>query len=120
MDYQPNYQPQVNYEDKRSSGFATASIVLGIVAIATSCCIYSALICGALSIIFALLSRGGELTMSSNAKIGLTLGIIGLVITILIYTFAIILLISNSGGIEPFFQEYDKVLQQYTQYYQGM
>ena len=120
MDYQPNYQPQVNYEDKRSSGFATASIVLGIVAIATSCCIYSALICGALSIIFALLSKGGEMTMSSNAKIGLTLGIIGLAATIILYTVVIIVVISNSGGIDAFMLEYNKAMEQYMQYYQTM
>ena len=48
------------YEDKRSNGFATAALVLGIVGIATGCCVYTGIICGALAIIFALLSRGGS------------------------------------------------------------
>ena len=45
------------YENRRSPGMATASLVLGILSLATSFCLYFALPCGALGIILALLSR---------------------------------------------------------------
>lgn len=68
-------------QDKRSHSMETASLVLGIVAIS---CGYTSVICGALAIIFALLSRGGETTMGSKAKVGLGLGIAGFIIALLI------------------------------------
>ena len=59
MDYQPENQTQTThtyYGEKRSQGMAIAAIVMGIISIATSCCIYAAIVTGALAIIFALLS----------------------------------------------------------------
>lgn len=109
MDYQPTSQ----YEDKHSSGFATASLVLGIISIATFCCIYTAILCGALSILFALLSRGGSRTFSGNAKIGLILGIISLSLCAAIYLFAILYVIFIPGGMEAFLSEYENQIQQY-------
>ena len=80
-----NQAPQRNYMDKRSTGLATASIALGIVSIVTFCCLYAALPCGALAIILGLLSRGGEMTFSTTGKIGIVLGIIGLVLYCTLY-----------------------------------
>jgi hypothetical protein len=117
MDYQPDLN-QNRYEDKRSSGLATASIVMGIIAIATSCCIYSAIVAGALSIIFALLSRGGELTMDSKGKIGLTLGIIGLVLTIIVYVAVFTYMIQYYGSFDKMLDYSNKFSQQYMQTYQ--
>lgn len=108
-----DYQPIPHYEEKHSSGFATASIVLGIVAIVTFCCIYAAMPCGALSIIFALLSRGGERTFSGNAKIGLTLGIVGLSLCFLAYLCAVLLIVLTPGGIDAFMMEYERQMQDY-------
>lgn len=73
------------YEEKRSGSFATAALVLGIIGTATGCCIYTGLICGALAILFALLSRGGEMTLSGRGKAGLTLGIVAVSAAILFY-----------------------------------
>lgn len=73
------------YEEKRSGSFATAALVLGIIGTATGCCIYTGLICGSLAILFALLSRGGEMTLCSRGKAGLTLGIIAVSMAILFY-----------------------------------
>ena len=77
------------YDSRRSGSFATAALVLGIVGTATGCCIYTGLICGALAILFALLSRGGEMTLDSRAKAGLTLGIIAVSVAILFYVLMI-------------------------------
>lgn len=116
MDYQPDLN-QNRYEDKRSSGLATASIVMGVIALATSCCIYSAIVAGALSIIFALLSRGGEMTMDSKGKLGLALGIIGLVLTIIIYTMAFAYMIHYYGSFDKMLEYSNKISQQYMQTY---
>jgi predicted histidine transporter YuiF (NhaC family) len=93
-------------QDKRSHSMETASLVLGIIAISTCSCFYSSIVCGALAIIFALLSRGGENTMSGKAKIGLGLGIAGLVATILLYAAAYMITYNYYGGLEGLLRAY--------------
>ena len=104
--YQQNnyYQPPV--PDKRSRAMETAAMVLGIISLSTCSCIYASVVCGALAIIFALLSRGGEYTMSSKAKIGLVLGIAGLVATILVYAATFASMIHEYGSIEGYLREF--------------
>ena len=67
MDYEPNK----SYIEMRSAGMSVASLVLGIIGLSMGCCIYPPIIFGSLAIIFALLSRGGEMHMNSYAKAGL-------------------------------------------------
>ena len=105
------------YEDKRSSGFATASMVLGIVGLATGCCVYTGIICGALAMIFALLSRGGERTMSTRAKVGLGLGIAGIVCGILMFVFSLVSTILTFGSFENFMESYMDLYQQMMEGY---
>jgi hypothetical protein len=92
--------------DRRSPSMETASLVLGIVAISTCSCIYISIVCGALAIIFALLSRGGETTMGSKAKIGLGLGIAGLVFTLVFYTAAFAFAYNYYGGLDGLLRTY--------------
>lgn len=94
------------YEDKRSSAFTMASLVLGIVALATGCCVYTAIICGALAVMFALLSRGGERTMSNKAKIGLGLGIAGIVLGLLMLVSAFAYIFVQFGSFENYMDYY--------------
>ena len=122
MDYQNNpdsHQPGQElfspYKNKRSAGFATASLVLGILSLVTCCCIYSALPFGALAIIFALLSRGGEMTMDSRGMTGLGLGIAGLVLTIVIFIIMFIYTVSFYGGFDAFMQSTNELAEQYMQ-----
>lgn len=106
----PNYSI---YEDKRSNGMTLAALVLGIIAIATGCCVYTSIICGALAIMLALLSRGGEMTMASRAKVGMILGIIGIVLGILMLVAAVALAIVQFGGFENY-------MNSYMEYYNGI
>lgn len=101
-----NNKSSAFYEDKSSGGMATASLVFGILAIITCCCIYTAMIFGALAVIFALLSRGGERKLSSVAVAGLILGIIGMVLGILFISFFIISAILEYGGLEHYIDSY--------------
>ncbi len=101
MDY---HNMDTSYIDKRSQSMAIASLVLGIAGLVMSCCIYPAIIFGSLAIIFALLSRGGELTLSGYSKAGLILGIIGIVCGILFLVYGIFILFVQFGGIEGYMQ----------------
>ncbi len=103
-DNQNYYQPPV--PDRRSHAMETASLVLGTISIAASCCIYISIICGALAILFALLSRGGEYTMDTKAKIGLALGIAGILATLLLFAFSYISAISAYGSLEGILRAY--------------
>lgn len=98
-----NYSP---YQNKRSNSMATAALILGIIGIAIGCCVYTGIICGALAIIFALLSRGGEMTMDSKAKAGVVLGIIAIVISILLLVGALAMLIAQFGSIDNYMDYY--------------
>ena len=107
MDFQQNpAMPHTPMKDKRSQSMAVASLILGIVAVFTSGCIYLALICGSLGIILALLSKGGELTLDAYGKAGLILSGIGLALTLLIYTAAFLFVLQQYGGIDGFLEEY--------------
>lgn len=106
MDFQQEpYSNIPPYHSKRSAGMATASLILGIIAIVTSGCIYLSLVCGSLGIILALLSRGGEMTLDSQAKVGLILSTLGLVFTIVLYTTIIIAALRYYGGFDGLLQE---------------
>ena len=75
------------------------SFIMGIIALSTFCLVYPALICGALGIVFALLSRGGETTFSSRAKLGLALSSVALGIIILLLIYSVVFANVYYGGI---------------------
>ncbi|MFG6383706.1 MAG: DUF4190 domain-containing protein [Lachnospiraceae bacterium] len=98
------YESNKSYIDVRSASMSIASMILGILGLIMSCCIYPAIIFGSLAIIFALLSRGGEMNTNGYAKAGLILGIIGIVFGILLFTYGLITLITRFGSIEGYLQ----------------
>lgn len=104
MDYQPD--TNTPYTGQASPKMALASMILGIIAVITSGCIYLAFVCGALSIIFAFLSKGGSYRIPAQGKAGLALGVAGLLLTICIYTAAFLFLLKQYGGMEGLIQEY--------------
>lgn len=93
-------------QNRRSSGMAAASLILGIASLATSGCIYLALACGSLGIILALLSRGGTRTLDNQAIVGLVLSASGLVFTLCIYGTALFLMYHLYGGWDGILKEY--------------
>lgn len=66
-----------------NNGMALASLVMGIMSLVCCCCSWLGTPCGALGIIFALLSKGDE-PMSSQAKTGLILSIIGIALGVIL------------------------------------
>lgn len=66
-----------------NNGMALASLVMGIMSLVCCCCSWLGTPCGALGIIFALLSKGDE-PMSSQAKTGLILSIVGIALGVIL------------------------------------
>ncbi|MEY8353828.1 DUF4190 domain-containing protein [Lachnospiraceae bacterium 54-53] len=90
---QPKKLPQSN--------MALASLVMGIIAIVTSCCCYGGLIFGSLGIIFALLSRTED-RFEGYAKAGIITSVIALVLVVLVvFAFFIFAAVEGiqSGGV---------------------
>ena len=60
----------------------TASIVLSVIAMATTCCIYASIVCGSLSIILALLSRGQQKKLSPQGRMAVMTSTMAIVIAV--------------------------------------
>lgn len=103
MDY--SFYRQPGQSNRRSQKMENAAFFLGIIAIATMCVVYPTLICGSLAIVFALLSRGGELTFSPRSKAGLALGCISLGIIIAMMVYTIVIANLYYGGLEEMMRE---------------
>ncbi len=100
--------------DKRSEPMTAAAIVFSIVAICTICCVYSSIICGSLGIIFALLSKGGELTMSQNSKAALILSAIAIGLTVLLTAASFAAVILRFGSLDAFLKAYLELINAYS------
>ena len=82
---------------QRSTGFSTASMILGVMAIMSCMIIYVALFFGCLSIVFALLSRQDSLNMPTVSKVGFTFSIIAILISTILTGSSIAFLINHFG-----------------------
>lgn len=83
----------------------TSALVLGVFSIVSCSCCYLSLPFGALAIVLALLSRGGQMKMGNKAKLSIVLGIAGLIITIAFYTISFYLALEMYGGWEGLLRE---------------
>ena len=91
---------------RKTNYMETAALVLGVLSITMCSCLYAAYICGAIAIVLALFSRGGKMKMSSKAKTGLILAIIGIVLTTIFYAASFYIAITEFGSIEGILKEY--------------
>lgn len=90
-----------------SSNMAAASVILGIISIITSCCVYTTLIMAPVGIILALLSRGENIKMTAQAKVGIVLCIISYAVLIILIAYTFLTLIAQHGS-------FDNVINYYT------
>lgn len=99
--------PPFQYRPRRPVNFfETSAMILGIGALVCCTCFYGSYIFGALAILFALLSRGGQMKMSSKAKLGLILGIVAIVLSTLVTIAAFAYALSEYGSMEGIIREY--------------
>lgn len=105
-------EPYGSYQKPRSSGMATAAMILGILALISGCCIYLSIPLGALGILLAILSKGSDKTYSPASKAGLLVSVMALVITV---SMTAVTLISNWDLIQSgtFQQQLEDILEYY-------
>ena len=101
-----DYNDPRNFNNKRSQEMETASLVLGIIAIASCTCLYVSIICGSLSMLFALLSKGGASSMSSRAMFCFVLGLVSVLISICFYTVLIVYMLHEYGSLSGILNAY--------------
>ncbi|MDY3889296.1 MAG: hypothetical protein SOZ17_08825 [Agathobacter sp.] len=94
----------------RSEKFEIAALTLGIISVLSCTCLYASIPCGALAILFALLSKGGTKSMSSKAVTGLTLGVIGLGMTFIFYGASFYMVMRDFGSLEELLRYYCDVM----------
>lgn len=100
---QPYYSPQTNRNSER---MAIASITLGMTALLCCTCLYLSIPFGALAIIMATLSRGGQMRYSGKAQMGIILGASALVLTIVLYGASFAIAIAQYGSIDGILKAY--------------
>lgn len=96
-----------------SSGMASAALVLGIISIVTACCFYISIPLGALSILFAILSKEPSRPYLSQAKSGLILSIIGIAATLLLLALAFVVEVTYLDD-----TEFRKQWEEYMDYFE--
>lgn len=108
--YNGQYRPPVRPQD----AMLTASIVLSVIAIATTCCIYSSIVCGSLSIILALLSRGQQKKLTPQGKLAVMTSTMAIVIAVLATVMMFVMTIREYGSLENFIKAYSDIMESMT------
>ena len=116
MDFQSDdqfnsqYRPPVRPQDAMLS----AAIVLSVIAIATTCCIYSSIVCGSLGIILALLSRGDKKQLTPQGKLAVTTSTMAIVISVVATIIMFVITIRQYGSLENFMKAYSEIIESMT------
>lgn len=96
--------------NKKINIFEMAAWAFAVAALFSSMFFYISYICGALAIVFALLSRGAQMKFSKKSRGALFLGIFALVFTTVITVSAVYITIQEYGSIENVLREYCNML----------
>ena len=111
MDYNQQYQSSSSaYPPRKANAFATASLVMGILALVTLCTIYLPIVFGSLSIIFAVLSKGNERKICGLSCAGIITSVSGIVFSIITIVTTIALLYSNPDFYQEYKDEMNRIL----------
>ena len=116
MDFQSDdqfnsqYRPPVRPQDAMLS----AAIVLSVIAIATTCCIYSSIVCGSLGILLALLSRGDKKQLTPQGKLAVTTSTMAIVISVVATIIMFVITIRQYGSLENFMKAYSEIIESMT------
>lgn len=104
---QPYHTP---YRSNHSERMAITSMTLGMIALISCTCLYLSIPCGALAIIFATLSRGGQMRYSGKAQIGLIFGAAAIILTIIVYAASFGLALAQYGSIDGILKAYSDMV----------
>lgn len=113
--FQPSGNPygqsyHTPYRSNHSERMAIASMTLGMIALISCTCLYLSIPCGALAIIMATLSRGGQMRYSGKAQIGLILGASAIILTVIVYGASFALALAQYGSIDGILKAYSDMV----------
>lgn len=116
MDFQSdnNFNEQLRPPVQPQDAMITASIILSIIALMTTCCIYSSLVCGSLSIVLALLARGRQKKLTPQGKLAVTISIIAIALAMIATVAIFIITIREYGSLENFLKAYSELAESLT------
>ena len=95
-----------SYNHTRSQSMESAALTLALISVIGCTCLYVSIPCGALAVIFALLSRGGTCSLSRRAMTALCLGLAGLVICGVFYAYSYYTMIHSYGSLQNAIRAY--------------
>ena len=116
MDFQPddNFNSQYRPPARPQDAMLTASIVLSVIAMATTCCIYSSVVCGSLAIILALLARGEKKKLTPQGKLAVMTGSAAIIISLFATIIMFVVTIREYGSFENFLKAYSDIMESMT------
>lgn len=97
MEQQPYPNGRPVMQPYRGTGFATASLVCGVLSIMSCMIFYITFFFGSFSILFALLSRQDSLRMPTISKVGLGVSAIALLLTSILTASSVVFLLETYG-----------------------
>lgn len=109
-----NFNGQYRSAARPQDAMLTASVVLSVIAIATTCCIYASVICGSLSIILALLSRGQKKQLAPQGKLAVMTSTAAILISVIAAVIMFAATIREYGSIDQFFKAYSDLVESMT------
>lgn len=101
-----NYKNNLDTSGVSNNSLAMASFILGIMAVASICCIAGSYILGSIAIVLAVLSRGAEKKYSSQSLAGIILSAAGMIISSILIIVYIIQFFSLYNNTDEFLRDY--------------
>ncbi len=117
MDGQYNYNQNPGRRGPKNTpaeSMAGSALVLSVVAIVCVCCVYPGLVCGALAVILALLSRGKNKRPLPQGRLAIVIGIIAICLSVAVIIADFVYVISTYGSIDAFMESYIKTINELT------
>ncbi|MBD5545086.1 MAG: DUF4190 domain-containing protein [Lachnospiraceae bacterium] len=99
----------MNYQPKPQNKFVTASLIFGLLAFITSMFLITPFIFGALSILFAILSRNGNEKMSGSAIAGISASVVSMLAAVFMVSMVYYLIFNVPEYREMMNQQYEQM-----------
>lgn len=111
MDYntQPEQMPQQSYAGSSRSGFLIASVVCAVLALASSCVIFASMFFAGLSIVFAVLSKGGDVRLSMTGKTAVIVSAASLIFSVFLTVWSVVTVMSDPEMRQSFYEQYEEM-----------
>lgn len=100
-----DYNSYNNSRKSQTNPYEKLAFLFGIISILMCSIIYISFVTGSMAILFAILSKGGNIKFSKKAGLGFIFGILGLVLTIILYTIAFKIALAEYGSFEGILRE---------------